>query len=301
MSRTPPRLTAPHRGTRGASGRPRARAVSRVRDTPYRETAGTGAPVVLLHGWGMNLRVFDALAARLARHYAVTALDLPGHGASPWPAGCTPGRQLQLIARSLPRGATLIGWSLGGQLALALAARPVLAVQRLVLIASTPRFVQSEDWPHGLPADTLRQFSRDLGHDSDATVARFLELQVRGSLGSAATLAALRAALARHGAARPPALRAGLALLAQTDLRALAPALSVPTLLVAGASDRITPPGAARALAALLPDARLLELPRAGHAPFLSHEEAVAEAALRFLAEPPRRLMREPPPLSIPS
>lgn len=274
---------------RGGRAMPRREASWR-QAAPYRETSGTGAPLVLLHGWGLNLRVFDALRAQLAQHYAVTALDLPGHGASPWPAGCTPERQLQLIGRSIPPGATLIGWSLGGQLALALAAQPALAVRRLVLIATTPRFVQAADWPHGLPAETLQQFSHELERDSAATLASFLELQVRGSRDSGATLAALRAALAQHGAPQPPALRAGLALLAQTDLRALAPTLTVPTLLVVGASDRITPPGAAQALAALLPDARLLELPRAGHAPFLSHGAAVAEAALRFLAEAvPRR------------
>ncbi len=255
---------------------------------PYRETTGTGAPLVLLHGWGMNLRVFDALRARLTPHYAVTALDLPGHGASAWPHGCTLERQLTLIGRSIPPHATLIGWSMGGQLALALAAQRSPAVRRLVLIASTPRFVQAEDWPHGLPLDTLRQFTLELERDSEATVARFLALQVRGSRDSAATLTTLRAALAAHGAAQPPALRAGLALLAQMDLRALAPTISVPALLVAGASDHITPPAAARALAALLPDARLLELPRAGHAPFLSHGDVVAEAVLDFLAEPAR-------------
>ena len=46
--------------------------------------------MVLLHGWGMNLRVFDGCAAALATTHRVTAIDLPGHGRSPWRAGLTP-------------------------------------------------------------------------------------------------------------------------------------------------------------------------------------------------------------------
>lgn len=248
----------------------------------YAETAGSGAPLVLLHGWGMNLRVFDALRSRLAERYAVTALDLPGHGASPWPQGCTPEGQLELIASRLPPACTLIGWSLGGQLALMLAAQAARTVRRLVLIATTPRFVQGPDWPHGLPAAMLREFAAELARDSAATVARFLELQVRADREADATLAVLQAAIEQHGAAHPQALRGGLEVLVQTDLRALAPTVQLPALLITGQSDCITPPAATRALSRLLPGAQLLELPRAGHAPFISRCEAVAEAIMQF-------------------
>jgi pimeloyl-[acyl-carrier protein] methyl ester esterase len=253
----------------------------------YAETAGTGPPLVLLHGWGLNLRVFDGLRALLSQRHTVTALDLPGHGASPWPQDYTPERQLQLIAAQLPADATLIGWSLGGQLALQLAGRPACAVRRLVLIASTPRFVQEADWPHGLPAPRYRQFAAALERDGAATVTSFLELQVRADRCAQATLAALRRALEEHGSAQPQALQAGLALLGQMDLRALAPTVHLPTLLIAGQSDRITPSSGAHALSALLPCARLLELPRTGHAPFISGCRTVAEAIQQFLDESP--------------
>jgi pimeloyl-[acyl-carrier protein] methyl ester esterase len=253
----------------------------------YAETSGTGPPLLLLHGWGMNLAVFQALRAQLARRYAVTALDLPGHGASAWPEGCTGARQLELLAAALPPGAALIGWSLGGQLALRLAAQPAHRVRRLVLIASTPRFLAAPDWPHALPASVLEQFAAQLERDPAATVQQFLQLQVRADRAADTTLAALRAALERHGEAQPAALRAGLALLADTDLRLLAPDVTVPTLLIAGQSDRVTPPQAAAALAGLMPRAQLLELPRAGHAPFLSQEPAVSAAILRFLGDGP--------------
>jgi pimeloyl-[acyl-carrier protein] methyl ester esterase len=241
------------------------------------------APLVMLHGWGMNLRVFDAMRRTLAERHPVIALDLPGHGRSRWHDGLGPRLQYQQLRSQIPPGASLLGWSLGGQLALRLARDPALQIRRLVLIATTPRFVRDADWAHGLPLARLREFASRLERDSRGTIADFLELQVRGSAGAAASRAALQQALASHGEAVPAALAAGLRLLEQQDLRALAPKLRQPALVIGGGHDRVTPPQASEALARLLPGAQLLLLERAGHAPFLSHPAEVAAATLAFL------------------
>ncbi|HEX4024736.1 MAG TPA: alpha/beta fold hydrolase [Steroidobacteraceae bacterium] len=254
--------------------------------TLYAEISGAGAPLVLLHGWAMNLRVFDGLRSRLAGRYAVSALDLPGHGASAWPADCSPARALELIGAALtaavPPEATLIGWSLGGQLALMLAA--ARRARRLVLIASTARFAQAQGWEHGLTAATLQQFAHSLERDAGQTLAGFIDLQARGSRHAAAVRAALHGALETHGRAALPALRAGLALLADNDLRECARELKIPVLVIAGQNDCVVPLNASQALAALLPRAQLQVMQRAGHAPFLSHPDEVAAAVLQFLA-----------------
>jgi pimeloyl-[acyl-carrier protein] methyl ester esterase len=250
----------------------------------YTESSGPSdaAPLVLLHGWGMNLRVFDGLRAALAEHHRVTAIDLAGHGQSPWTAGSSPQQQLASLAAVLPRDAVLVGWSLGGQLALQLAAEPALAVRQLVLIATSPRFVCADDWPHGLPAATLRQFAAQLTHDAGRTIDDFIELQLRGSADAAAVRAALQDALRLHGDAESAALAAGLALLEGNDLRALARRIEVPVLVITGQYDRVTEAQAGQALAQLLPQAQLLKIRRAGHAPFLSHPGQVAAAMLAF-------------------
>lgn len=250
------------------------------------ETRGDGPPIVLLHGWGMNLRVFDALATALAQRYTVTSLDLPGHGRSPWRAGLTAEAAADWLLESLPKRATLLGWSLGGQLALRMAARAPARVARLVLLASTPRFTTGADWPHGLAPGALRSMAGELARDAARTLDGFLGLQVRGGAAAAATLATLRAALADHGAAQPAALAAGLEWLAGDDLRELAAALHLPALLVCGENDRVTPPGASRALAALLPAAHCVELRRAAHALPVSHA-AAAHAELQAWIVPP--------------
>ena len=248
-----------------------------------RSGRAAAAPLVLLHGWGMNLRVFDGVREQLGAAHAVTAIDLPGHGRSPWNGECTAAQLLAQLMPCIPRAATLIGWSLGGQLALQLAQMPSLAVRGLVLIATSPRFVASADWPHAMPAATLQRFAAQLAGNADQTVADFLELQLRGSANAPAVRASLQRALRAHGHARPEALRVGLEMLARDDWRQLARSLQVPALVIAGQYDRVTPPGAAAALAQLLPTARLIALRRAGHAPFLSHPQETAEALLAFL------------------
>ncbi len=260
----------------------------------YAESSGSGAPLVFWHGWAANLRVFDALRAALSDQWRTTAIDLPGHGRSSWQEGAeaidaerfAEQTVAQLLAQLPPR-ATLIAWSLGGQLALRAAARAPDRIARLVLIGTTPRFLRHDDWAHGAAGAVLEQMRARLAVDYRGTVSDFLELQVRGSRDAAAVHAALCAALLRHGEAQPPALAAGLALLAATDLRAQLASICIPALVIAGQYDRVTAPAASAALAAMLPQARYLEIPRAAHAPFLSHPERLLPLLRAFLAEAP--------------
>ena len=256
----------------------------------HAESSGNGAPLVFWHGWASNLRVFDALRAALGDQWRTTAIDLPGHGRSPWAddAAAADAEQLseqtvsRLLAQMPPR-ATLLAWSLGGQLALRAAARAPDRIERLVLIGTTPKFLRSDDWPHGASGEALVQMRARLAEDYRGTVSDFLEMQVRGSRDAAAVHAALRGALLQHGEAQPAALQAGLALLAATDLRAQLASIQVPALVIAGQYDRVTASAAGAALAAMLPQAQFLEIPRAAHAVFLSHPERLLPPLRVFL------------------
>ena len=241
--------------------------------TLYSESTGAGGlPLVCLHGWGLNLRVFDALREDLGDAQPLVALDLPGHGASAWDASRAGfDAQVDAVLEALPPRCALLGWSLGGQLALQTAARAPDRVARLVLVATTPRFVAEATWPHGMADSVMQRFATQLASDWHQTVEDFLQLQVRGSRDATAALAQLQRALREHGEAQPAALAAGLEILKSVDLRDVAAQVHVETLVVSGQHDRITPPGASAWLAATLPHAHAVELPRAGHAPFLSH------------------------------
>jgi pimeloyl-[acyl-carrier protein] methyl ester esterase len=258
----------------------------------YYEVHGSGGrDLVLLHGWSLNLRVWDQLARALSARFRVIAVDLPGHGKSDWdPRAVTPAAQAWQVHETLApltTGYALLGWSLGGQLALDLAAALPAAVERLVLIATTPRFLAAPGWRCGTPRPLLARLVHRLHSEGERAVSDFLALQVRGSRPrtAARALGRLREALRVHGSARPEALSAGLARLRDVDLRRALPLVRVPALVIAGEHDRIIRPVASRALARALPDARYVEIAGAAHAPFLTHPVQFARLVAGFLCE----------------
>ena len=239
--------------------------------------------LALVHGWGMNARMFDALADLLASEFDVRALDLPGHGGRDAQADNSLQTWADDLARQLPDGATLLGWSLGGQVAMRAALDHPHKVARLVLLASTPKFVATEAWERGMAPADLQDFGTALLADPQSTLLRFLSLQTRGMPGQKTLLQQLRQMLLAAPVARSEALAAGLAILRDTDLRDELPRLTQPTLVLHGALDTLTPPAAGAWLAEALPAAQHVEFARAAHAPHLSHREDVAAAIVRFV------------------
>jgi pimeloyl-[acyl-carrier protein] methyl ester esterase len=247
-------------------------------------TSGKGPPLVLVHGWGLHSGIWAPLLPALERRFRVTAIDLPGHGLSPrdgWAGGLE--EMAALVAAAAPPGAAWLGWSLGGQAALAAAAAGHIQ-GRLALVASTPRFASAPDWPCGMAPDVLAGFAGGLARDPAKALRDFLTLQLRGDRRSAALLAELKGALAARPAPDTGALRAGLEILATADLRPQLDGLRQPVLVIAGERDRLTPAEAGRRLAAAVPAGQYLELPGAAHVPFLSHPEQFVAALAAFLA-----------------
>lgn len=227
-------------------------------------------PLVLLHGWGLSPAVWSGLRAHLAGFPSSHAPWLPGHG----PAETAHGPELadwtDLLVPDLPDGALMVGWSLGGLIAMDLALRHPRKVARLALIAATPRFVATDDWPHGLAAETVQGFREGFAQDPAAVLRRFVALQTLGDVRRKAVALALSESLPALGEENAPALAEGLSLLAETDLRGVVGQISQPVRLLHGEGDALMPPDAAAWLADHLPQGRLTVLSDCGHAPFLS-------------------------------
>jgi pimeloyl-[acyl-carrier protein] methyl ester esterase len=258
----------------------------------YHEVYGNecGRDLVLLHGWSLNLAVWSGLVRELVPHFRVIAVDLPGHGRSDWdPRASTPAAQAWRVHETLApltERYALLGWSLGGQVALDLAAALPAGIERLALIATTPKFLAAPGWRCGTPRPLLSRLMHRLHADGERAVSDFLALAVRGSRpGTAArTLAKLRAALRTHGWPRLEALTAGLARLRDGDQRPALPLVRVPALVVAGRRDRIIRRAAVRRLARGL-NARYIEVAGAAHVPFLSHPRQFARQLGGFLRD----------------
>jgi pimeloyl-[acyl-carrier protein] methyl ester esterase len=249
------------------------------------EVIGQGEPLVMLHGWGMHGGIWGDTVAKLAQHFQVHCVDLPGHGASAPIAAFTLGSVVEHLAAQFDQPITVCCWSLGGQIALHWAKCEPEKIKRLVLVTSTPCFVERDDWPFGIPQHTLLQFAADLEKNHTATLRRFLGLQVRGSEGERELLANLRESLFSRGEPDLDSLRGGLEILRDSDMRSVLQQIKQPILVIAGERDKLSPPEASYFLAQTLPNARVVEIKGAAHVPFMSHREEFVGHVMEFLNE----------------
>ncbi len=237
--------------------------------------------LVFLHGWGTHPVIWAPLLERLPGSRAV---PLPGYAnTAPAPSADGLSELAHCIAQQLEPQTLLVGWSLGGLAAMRVALDYPQKVSRLMLIGTTPCFVNRADWLHGVDDAVFAEFSRNLSEDYAGTIRRFLSLQAQGSDTARAVLAALRKQLLAQPQPELAVLDAGLSMLRDTDLRSELAGLAVPVSLVHGTADKLAPVEAARWLQTALPNAALNEIKGAGHAPFLSHVQAVTDVIERWV------------------
>jgi pimeloyl-[acyl-carrier protein] methyl ester esterase len=199
----------------------------------YSSAIGTGKDLVLLHGWGFNADLFNDLIKTHKERYRITKIDLPGHGRSDEVAGGID-EWCNEIIKILPSNPILLGWSLGGLLAINIARQ--VQISKLILVASTPNFIQNDDWKFGIDADNFNQFSDALQLNLSKGLKRFISLQTKDKsqikqLGySIDTLPA-----------STTALNQGLEILLNTDLTEQFLALDIDVKVILGRKDTLVP------------------------------------------------------------
>jgi len=254
--------------------------------TLYVERLGTGPDLVLLHGWGMNGAVFDGIKTELSKQFRLHIIDLPGFGYSADLGIEDPGLSswLDLMLKALPERAHLLGWSLGGMLAIRLAFLYPERVLSLITVASSPRFVAEPEWP-GVKPEVLTSFSAQLQADTHKTIERFLAIQALGSTSARDDVRILRERLQSRPAPLHQALRMGLSLLQELDLRAELTTLDIPSLHLFGRLDGLVP---ARVLdvwpRASASNAVLHLFVDSSHAPFITETVEFIRVVSEFIA-----------------
>ncbi|HSI37566.1 MAG TPA: pimeloyl-ACP methyl ester esterase BioH [Methylotenera sp.] len=244
---------------------------------------GAGPNLVLLHGWGMHGAVWQPIVKRLSKHFTLHLVDLPGMGLSRPIEPFHLHAVAEKVAEMLPANADIVGWSLGGQVAMRIALDRPDMVRRLVLVGATPSFVNKDDWQVGISPEIFRNFADNVNADYHNTMTQFLTLQCMGSKDARSTVKLLRSKFAERPVPTTQTLQKALNILLETDLRAEVANLRKPTLLVHGDRDTLAPVQAAHWMMQNLPHGYLRVMAGASHAPFLSHQEQFIDAVIQFL------------------
>lgn len=239
--------------------------------------------MVLLHGWGMSSAVWGAFADALSENFSLTLVDLPGLGKSrDYPKPYTTDAVVDLLGGHCPDQAIWLGWSMGGQIAVAFAERFPERVTKLITIASNPCFVERDDWPSAMLEKTHLQFEQSLSDNPDKTLVRFCMLQTQGAEKGKETLKMLRTLLADTTHTAPKESLSAL----RDDVRQQLGCLKLPILQLFGEKDLLVPASAAGGCERLTGQ-QTITYAGAGHLPFYSHQEQVLNDIMAFCVVEP--------------
>jgi len=240
------------------------------------------SPVLLLHGWAANHHVFDDLINKLPPDGDYHTPDLPGHGLVPMPPVFDMAAIATGYAQTLTEPVHLLGWSLGGHIALYLAANHPHLVKSLCLTASFAKFLADDDYPEGLKNPALGKMVTLFEQDYNQYMTQFFQLQFLYAKDRLAILKQVLPKVCQYGP--PPALKEALNAIEKADARPLLKRISTPTLLLFGQKDAITPPAMGQYLHQHIAGSQLHLFERASHAPFLSHADEFAQVLTQFWA-----------------
>jgi 3-oxoadipate enol-lactonase len=244
---------------------------------------GERMPVVLSHALGLDLQMWDGLAARLAAQgHAVLRYDHRGHGGSARPAGpCTLDQLVDDSARVIRewgRGPVLfVGLSMGGMVGQGLALRHPELLQRLVLAHTTAQYPPAarEAWAQRI----AKVEAGGMAAVAELVLERYLHADFRAAHPD--TAAAIRAQLLRMD---PAAYGASCQAVSAVDWLDTLPQITTPTLVIAGARDAGAPPAMAQAIAERIAGARLEIIDEASHLGVLEAPERFAALVAGFAA-----------------
>lgn len=245
---------------------------------------GIGTSIVLIHGWGLNAGVFEPLAKSLSKQYSVTCLDLPGYGNNVDVTLDDYSLEaiVKKIAAVIDDNSVVVGWSLGGLVASKLALDFPEKCSALATVASSPYFVESDDWS-GIQPNVLSLFHRQLSQDTKKTIENFLKIQAMGSPHVRQDIKVIRDLVMQYPMASKETLDKSLLLLEQVDLRSELSQISQPFLRLYGRLDGLVPKGAIEKISTLAPNSQQVIFEKASHAPFISHFDSFKAALVDWL------------------
>ena len=248
-----------------------------------RSVAADTAPIVLSHALGLDMHMWDALAAQLAAaNHPVLRYDHRGHGASAVPAGPYTMDDLvddaARLLREWGRGPVVwVGLSMGGMVGQGLAVRHPELIKALVLANTTSKYPPAAGAVFEQRIGTVR--SGGMAAVVESVLERYFSAAFRAT--QAGAVAAFRAKVLKTD---PTGYAASCAAVGGVDWLERLSTVRCPTLIIAGALDVGAPPAMSQAMAERIPGAELVIFDEASHLSVAEQPELFANTLKGFLA-----------------
>lgn len=241
---------------------------------------GNGDNVVLLHGWGFDSTVLLQFAYKLAQHFRVILIDLPGYGDNVQYAFPDTLLELATVLKNIiPSNAILIGWSLGGLLALQLALIKK-SISNVIVIAGSPCFMAKINWP-GMPELTFNGFYNQVKDNIELGLETFLYLNVHAKNKNKKSFLQLKKLI--YTTPDKNTLLNGLNILMNTDLRGALEKIHCTIQFILAENDSLIDVKIAEHLTLYGKNIKVEIVPTANHAMVFFDADLIAEEMLKTL------------------
>lgn len=252
----------------------------------FKDITGTGQDVVIIHGGGASHLDMVPIAKKLAPHYRVTNIDLPGTGQSMWDPNIHNIHDLaDYTLKELPKKAIYIGWSFGGLIAQSIAARYPARISHLIGIASTPKFIEANDWP-GFPQPGYSSIVTSLlkeGNEAKSFLEMFYEYDFEPINPKPPAYYEAKKIWTQPSTLSNEMLLVRMNMVDKTDLRELFKSIKCPIDLILGGEDPNVPKALFAKIKELNPFVKIHEIQESRHAPFWTYPEKFNEILDRIL------------------
>jgi len=247
--------------------------------------------LVMLHGFGCDSRVFASIGTELSKDYDVLMVDIPGHGQTKEEFkdfSFSSYTILYALDNYLKEPYSLLGWSMGGQIALEMYKQksghkcgdPGCShnpIESLILVSSTPKFVASDDFSVGMNKAVFHKFKKGINEHADISTDEFYKLVFSKNEDSGKYIDDLKKQTPKQ-----KTLSSSMESFEKFDERNILLKITVPTLIMTGDSDGVIDPKASMFMSQEINNSSLRLFKGAGHAPHLTREAEVIDELAKF-------------------
>jgi len=252
----------------------------------FYEVEGNGEPLLFIHGWGVDRRIWRQQSKNFSQYFKVITVDLPGHGKSSWKV-----LTLEEIAGDIYKileelklfQINIIGSSFGGLVALKIYHMYPRGVKRLILVGTHPKFLKSDDYPFGIDIKYIRKLANQLQTNYPSIVHIFFRSLFTKAERESRRFRWIQTFRRTESVPGKTALLELLYILEKEDMREVMESIDIPLQFIYGVEDYICHKRLHDYLMKRFPQARFDLFDQCGHFPFLSQPYGFNKVLEEFL------------------